>query len=229
MNTSEKRNIYESMAAVMEDCGIVAKDSRNQKQGYKYRGIDAVMNALNPAFRKNKVFVVPEVIDQTREERTTQNGGLLIYSITKVKYTFYAEDGSSIAATVIGEGMDSGDKSMNKAMSAAFKYACFQAFCIPTEEMRDSEEDSPEPESKPAQKPVRQKKAPSPEPKPETPKQRAAAAYPGKDEMIDTILRVSNAEALQKWLANVKAPTVAEAPDTAIMALYNYYFQRGMA
>lgn len=138
-------NIYESMNAVMVDCGFVGKDSKNQQQGYKFRGIDAVMNALNPALRKNKVFVVPTVISQEREERTTAKGGLLIYSIVTCKYTFYAEDGSSVEAVVIGEGMDSGDKATNKAMSAAFKYACFQAFCIPTEEMKDSEDDSPEP------------------------------------------------------------------------------------
>ena len=93
------------------------------------------MNALSPALTKCKVFVVPEVLEQTREERTTAKGALLIYSICKIKFTFYAEDGTSISATVIGEGMDSGDKATNKAMSIAFKYACFQVFCIPTEEM----------------------------------------------------------------------------------------------
>lgn len=138
-------NIYEALTAVMRDCGAVGKDSKNPQQGYKYRGIDAVMNAVNPALTKNKVFVAPEVLEMTREERTTGKGTLLIYSVAKVKYTFYAEDGTSITAVVIGEGMDSGDKSMNKAMSAAFKYALFQVLCIPTEEMIDSEVDSPEP------------------------------------------------------------------------------------
>ena len=157
-------NIFESMNAVMEDCGFIGKDSTNLQQKYKFRGIDAVMNALNPAFRKHKVFVVPEVLDQTREERTTVKGGLLIYSIIKVKYTFYAEDGSHIESVVIGEGMDSGDKASNKAMSAAFKYACFQAFCIPTEEMKDSEDDSPEPTPKKAQV---KKTAPKEEPTPD--------------------------------------------------------------
>lgn len=141
-------NIYESIAKTMAQVGAVAKSATNPQQGYKYRGIDAVMNALHPAMTENKIFAVPEVLDQSREERQTNKGGLLIYSIVKVKYTFYAEDGSSISATVIGEGMDSGDKSTNKAMSAAFKYACFQVFCIPTEEMKDSEEDSPEPAPK---------------------------------------------------------------------------------
>jgi hypothetical protein len=102
-----------------------------------FRGIDAVMNAINPALVKNKVFIVPEIIDQTREERTNTKGTTLIYSMCKIKYTFYAEDGSSISCVVIGEGMDTGDKATNKAMSIAFKYACFQVFCIPTEEMAD--------------------------------------------------------------------------------------------
>ena len=150
-------NIFESLTAVMKDCGAVGKDSKNPQQGYKYRGIDAVMNAVNPALTKNKVFVSPEVLETTREERTTSKGTLLIYSVAKVKYTFYAEDGTSITAVVIGEGMDSGDKSMNKAMSAAFKYALFQVLCIPTEEMIDSEVDSPEPQKKETKRDVNEK------------------------------------------------------------------------
>lgn len=141
-------NIYEAIPKVMAEVGAVAKDDKNPQQGYKYRGIDAVMNALHPALSKYKIFVAPEILEHTREERTTSKGGLLIYSVCRIRYTFYAEDGSSVSATVTGEGMDSGDKSTNKAMSAAFKYACFQTFCIPTEEMIDSEKDSPEPEPK---------------------------------------------------------------------------------
>lgn len=130
-------NIFESIAAVMGEIGAVGKNSKNQQQGFMFRGIDAVMNALSPALIKYKVFVVPEILEQTREERTNTKGTTLIYSICKIKYTFYAEDGSNISAVVIGEGMDTGDKATNKAMSIAFKYACFQVFCIPTEEMVD--------------------------------------------------------------------------------------------
>lgn len=130
-------NIYESIIATMADIGAIGKNTKNTQQGFMFRGIDAVMNALQPAMLKNHIFVVPEVMDQTREERTTSKGGTLIYSILKIKYTFFAEDGSSISAVIIGEGMDSGDKASNKAMSIAFKYACFQVFCIPTEEMKD--------------------------------------------------------------------------------------------
>lgn len=135
--TRKKMNIYEAISKCMEEIGAVGKDDVNKQQGFKYRGIDAVMNAINPALVKNHVFIVPEVMDQQRQERTTSKGSVLIYSICRIKYTFFAEDGSYIEAITVGEGMDSGDKATNKAMAIAFKYACFQVFCIPTEEMQD--------------------------------------------------------------------------------------------
>lgn len=133
----EKPLIFDAINKVMQEVGAIGKDSKNQQQGFKYRGIDAVMNALNPVMVKYGVFMVPTVLEQTREERTTGKGGLLIYSILKVRFRFYTKDGSYVETTVIGEGMDSGDKASNKAMSVALKYAAFQVFMIPTEELMD--------------------------------------------------------------------------------------------
>lgn len=135
--------IFEAIANVMDDVGAVGKNKKSQ-QNYNFRGIDDVMNALNPALIKHKVFIVPEILEQKREERQTSKGGLLIYSICKIKYSFYTTDGSHVDCIVIGEGMDSGDKATNKAMSIAFKYACFQVFCIPTEEMQEPDSESHE-------------------------------------------------------------------------------------
>lgn len=129
--------IYQAIIGVMSDIGVIGKEKKNAQQGFKYRGVDDVMNALQPVMVQHGLFVVPEIIDQKREERQTNRGGNLIYSVCTVRYTFYAKDGSSVQCVVVGEGMDSGDKATNKAMSIAFKYACFQVFCIPTEEMKD--------------------------------------------------------------------------------------------
>lgn len=137
-------DIYTAIAEVLQDVGVVGKDATNTFDRYKYRSIDAVMNAMHPAMAKHGVFVTPEVLEVTQDERNSKDGKAMIYSVAKVKYTFYTKDGSSVSATVCGEGMDRGDKSLNKAMSAAFKYALFQTFCIPTEEMVDSETESPE-------------------------------------------------------------------------------------
>lgn len=135
-------NIYESITKIMEEIPSVGKNNINKQQNYKYRGIEDVMNAVQPLLAKNKVFIVPEILEHLREERVGNKGGKLIYSICKIKYTFFAEDGSKIEAITIGEGMDSGDKATNKAMAVAMKYALFQVFCIPTEEMNDSEQEN---------------------------------------------------------------------------------------
>lgn len=140
-------NIYESIAAIMQETPVIGKGKKNQQQGFMYRGIDEVMNSFQPLLSKYKVFAVPEVMEHTREDRVTGKGNTLLYSLLKVRYTFYAEDGSHVSAVVIGEGMDSGDKASNKAMAIAMKYAFFQIFCIPTEEMVDPDGETPDPSS----------------------------------------------------------------------------------
>ena len=179
----ENPKIYAAICAVMEDVGAVTKSKRNtQGAGFMYRGIDDVMNALNPAMAKHKIFTVPEILEQVREDRLSKAGGNLTYSFCKIKYTFYAEDGSNVSATVIGEAMDSGDKATNKSMSIAFKYACFQVFCIPTEEMFDPDaevhnlasKDAKSKNNKPTQAPKSQ--APSENEMNETAKQKIGQA-----------------------------------------------------
>lgn len=140
METTKK--IYEAIPAIMDEIGHIGKEKRNQQQGFMFRGIDQVMNTMKPLLAKHGVFVVPEVTDRQREERTTKSGSNLIYSILTVRYHFCASDGSEVVATTVGEGMDSADKASNKAMAIAFKYACFQVFCIPTEEIAKDDPDN---------------------------------------------------------------------------------------
>lgn len=147
-------NIYQAITDIMSEGYTITKDKRNAQQGFRYRGIDDVLNTFQPLLAKHHVFVVPEVLDQQRQERTTGKGSSLLYSLLRMRYTFYAEDGSSVSAVVVGEGMDSGDKASNKAMSVAMKYAMFQVFCIPTEEMQDPDAETPEPSKPKADQPA---------------------------------------------------------------------------
>lgn len=128
-------NVFESIAAVQADVEFIGKDKKVTNGNYKYRGVDQVLNTLHPLFAKHKLFAVPEVLEVLfRELRQTKSGGEVVYQALKVRYTFYAEDGTSLSAIVVGEAMDSGDKVSNKCMSVAYKYACFQTLSIPTEE-----------------------------------------------------------------------------------------------
>jgi hypothetical protein len=136
--------IYKKISLIMKEIEAIKKDKTNAIQKFKFRGIDDVYKALNPLLKEHGVFSVPTVLEQVREERQSHGGGALKYSILKIKYTFYAEDGSSIECVVIGEGMDSGDKASNKAMSIAHKYAYLQIFSIPTEDAIDPDSESHE-------------------------------------------------------------------------------------
>ena len=139
-------DIYQKINAIMQELPAIGKDKQNKQQGFAYRGIDDVMNALFPLLAKHGVFVVPEVLSTTRTERQSTKGGNLAFTVSTVKYTFYATDGSSVSAVTTGEGMDSADKSTNKSMAAAMKYAMFQTFCIPTEEAANDDPDHETPE-----------------------------------------------------------------------------------
>ena len=143
--------IYSLIPQAMRMVGAIGKDSVNTQQKYKFRGIDAVYNALNPVMSELGLFICPEIIDHRREERESVNffdgkekKTLLKYSILTIKYRMFAPDGSFVECTVVGEGMDSGDKASNKAMSVALKYAMFQLLMIPTEEMIDPDAETHE-------------------------------------------------------------------------------------
>lgn len=129
--------VYKAISAVareMAEQGI-SKDRENRQQGFSFRGIDQVYNALAPMLAKHGLVILPRITERIVTERTTQKGGVLFYVVVKAEFDFVAtEDGSKHTVTTYGEAMDSGDKATNKAMSIAYKYAAFQAFCIPTEQ-----------------------------------------------------------------------------------------------
>lgn len=139
--------IYKQICSVMQEINAIGKDRRNQTQNFQYRGIDDVMNELHSVLAKCGVFVVPQVLDEARSTGKTKNGGDMFYTRLKIKFTFYAEDGSFIESVVIGEAMDTGDKASNKALSVGLKYALLQVFCIPTEDEKDPDAQSHEPQA----------------------------------------------------------------------------------
>jgi hypothetical protein len=145
-------NIYQAVNAIMQEIEAIGKNKKNAQQGYSFRGIDDMYNALQPLFKKHAVFITSNVMESKREERLTKSGGALIYTIAKCQFKFFTTDGSFIESILEGEAMDSGDKSTNKAMSTALKYALMQMFLIPTEEKLDTEYDTHEVVIKPMKK-----------------------------------------------------------------------------
>ena len=141
--------IYKKMSDVMKDIGAVTKDQKNTAQGFKFRGIDQFVNALYPALVKNGVFMAPRCTSEVHElkevVRSSGKTGVDKHVTIMMEYDFFAEDGSKVTIGPIpGEGLDSGDKATNKALSASLKYALIQTFSIPTEDMAEADKETPE-------------------------------------------------------------------------------------
>ena len=140
----DNQNIYAKMANILKETKAITKSEKNQQQGFKFRGIDNVMNELHELFAKNDVFILQELQDFTVDARPTAKGGTLFYTRAKIKFRYTTTDGSFVETVNVGEAMDSGDKGMNKAMSIALKYSLLQMFLIPTEEQKDPDQTTPE-------------------------------------------------------------------------------------
>lgn len=124
----------------------ISKAHKNQQQGYSFRGIDDVYGALSPLLAEHGLCILPKVLSRSMTERVTAKGGVMFSVVVEMEFAFVcAEDGSSHVISTYGEAMDSGDKATNKAMSAAYKYAAMQAFCIPTEGDNDADAHTPPP------------------------------------------------------------------------------------
>lgn len=203
--------VYAAIAAVTADMAKegIAKGRRNSQQGYQFRGIDDVYNALSPVLAKHKLCILPRVTERRVQERETQRGGVIFYVTVRVEFDFVsAEDGSVHTVCTYGEAMDSGDKATNKAMSAAYKYAAFQTFCIPTEGDNDADATTPE-VSRKAEKPTVET---------ESPVEAASAEELPEDyfALLDELEATSTKEELRRWALNTTArraalPKVAQA------------------
>jgi hypothetical protein len=129
-----KPSVVEALSAVMADVQAVGKADRNTQQGYVFRGIDAVVNAVGPAFRKHGIVAVPHQSEARYRDVLTNSGKPSRECTVSVTYRFYGPAGDFIECSVPGESMDFGDKGAPKAMSVAYRIALLQALCIPTDE-----------------------------------------------------------------------------------------------
>jgi len=124
--------IHAAIIAIMRAIGPIAKELRNTQQNYNFRGVDQIYNAVYPHLCEYGVYSTSEIMAE-KHDNFISNGKTVIHSILTMRFTYHAEDGSSVSTEVVGEGTDyGGDKASNKAMSVADKYALLQLLKIPT-------------------------------------------------------------------------------------------------
>lgn len=137
----ESKKIYQALANILAEAEAVKKNKSNSQQGFKYRSIDDMFNALHNLFAKNKVFISFN-IKEKNTEIIEQNNKLLFKTSLLIEYVFTYEDGSSVSTTTYSEALDFGDKGTGKALSYALKYVLMQMFLIPTEDVSDNDAES---------------------------------------------------------------------------------------
>jgi hypothetical protein len=134
--------VYAAISAVtaaLSKTGI-QKLQTNAEDQYQFRGIDDVSKRLSPALASAKLCILPRVLERSVVERSAANGGLLIGVSLKVAFDLVsAQDGSSHTIEAYGEALDGADKATAKAMTAAYKYAVLQTFCVPVSGSEDAD------------------------------------------------------------------------------------------
>ena len=120
-------SIAEKIKKVMDKVEYLQKDGEVSygRTKYAYLSEEKITTSMNKAFREVGLIIYPSNME------VVQNTG----NMAQIIATYTVQDTESddyIEVQTIGEGQDKGDKKMNKAMTAAFKYAQRQAFMIPT-------------------------------------------------------------------------------------------------
>lgn len=135
--------VYKVIAAVQAELaqkGIKKGRVNSQGSGFKFRGIDDILNALGPMMPRHGLTVFPRILEHGCIERQSKNGGALFYVTVKAAFDFVAAvDGSMASVEVYGEAMDSSDKATTKAQSIAWKNAAILTFQIPIEGENDAD------------------------------------------------------------------------------------------
>ena len=139
------KNIYAALNAVMKEVGYVQKQ-RTAGLNYSYAGEAALIAAVRPVLVDHGVVVLPSGVRELRMETyETKSGAVMNRTVGMFSFIFaHGESETQHIVEVLGEGADSGDKSANKAMTAAYKYALREALMIETGDDPDQSASEPQ-------------------------------------------------------------------------------------
>ena len=139
-------SVYAAINAVSAELAQhgIAKSRTNEADDYKYRSIDDVLDRLAPLLAKHRLCVLPRVLKRSVEELRDEAGHTMFHVSLKVAFALTSvDDGSAHVVKLYGEALDVSDKATAKAMSAAYKSAVVQTFCIPIVGAEDPDRSSP--------------------------------------------------------------------------------------
>ncbi len=129
--------VFKAILSMKRHIGAIGKHGKVDIKGgarYDFRAFDDVLDAVAPLMNEFGLLIVPVVVN--KEERIEGNKH---YAILTMSYRIYAEDGSFIEGSAVGESFDTGDKASTKAQTVALRIFYCSTFNIAYEEMKDPE------------------------------------------------------------------------------------------
>lgn len=145
---SKKLNIYEKIALVANEIGVVEKNLEVGKGVNAYKAVaeSDVLKAVKEAEAKAKIVSIPmqvELISSEIKETIEPNGQKFYLYVDTVKMTIRIYNLERVSETVditaYGRGIDYGDKGIGKASTYARKYALMNAYKVVTGEDPDAD------------------------------------------------------------------------------------------
>ena len=132
------KNVLAKLHKVMGEVDRLEKAGKNQAFNYNYVTEAQVAQLFKKLFTKHKMAFTYDADIVSVEP--TPKGGQLITTV-RLTYAFHdVETGEKITGVCVGQGADSTDKGVYKAITGAVKYIFLKTFLIPTGD--DPEDDS---------------------------------------------------------------------------------------
>lgn len=161
MAETQQLNLYQKLAKITGEIGVIAKDGNNQQQKYKYIEYETIAGKFRELFSKYGVVLIPSMVEQERSAITTSRGSSGVSTVCHFEFTVVNADNPDDRFVVKwqGEAADYGDKATNKAATAAVKYYLMRQFNISSKGDEDPDSQTPEvaqKQQKPAMASVRQ-------------------------------------------------------------------------
>ena len=130
----DHKNIFEALLAIYKEVGYVQKQKSDTLR-YTFAGEGAFIRELRPSLIEHGVTV--QVLNMSDMNQITymagREGNTTMFKTTlRGSVRFQHTSGTFIDVQSYGEGADTGDKSVNKAMTDMYKYALRQTFMIET-------------------------------------------------------------------------------------------------
>ena len=126
-----KRPVIVKLARIMASLPTLDPTGVNKFHNYKYITDKQVNGVIRPRMAKERLMVIPDVVEESWVETPTAKGGTSWTTKLKINFTVIDGDsGDTISGHGFGYGDDTGDKGANKALTAAMKYWLIKLFQI---------------------------------------------------------------------------------------------------